>query len=180
MKKLFFALMALTLVGSTATAQEAESTAPPSNGRTAFYAELGGPGILFSANIDTRFKNSRLGLGARLGMGFITESEYDFVTGNSRRRSVLTVPFQFNYIFGKPNSPHAFEAGAGVTWASKKIDPFNDFISENDEASLFASFSFMYRRQPVNGGFNWRIGFTPMVYNGFVQPSGAVGVGWSF
>ncbi len=36
-------------------------------GRNSFYAELGGPGILFSANYDGRFKKSHLGLGGRVG-----------------------------------------------------------------------------------------------------------------
>jgi len=36
-----------------------------------FYTEMGGPGIMFSANFDTRFIRSRqTGLGIRFGVGF--------------------------------------------------------------------------------------------------------------
>src|SRR4051794_32238666 len=61
-------LSAAFLVG-IAQSETASKSVP---GRTAFYAELGGPGILFSANIDTRFKPSHLGLGGRAGIGFVT------------------------------------------------------------------------------------------------------------
>jgi len=36
------------------------SSGKPSIGKSSFIAELGGPGIVFSANYDTRFKQSRL------------------------------------------------------------------------------------------------------------------------
>jgi hypothetical protein len=151
-------------------------------GRTAFFAELGGPGILFSANLDTRFKPSRLGLGGRAGIGFVTadESTYDPQNGtyNYETASVVTVPVQLNYIFGKGVSPHTFEVGAGLTYVGKKLDILNYY--ENKKAQLFGSFAFMYRRQPIDGGFAWRIGFTPLVARGYIQPFGAVSVGYNF
>jgi len=164
-------------------AQETTKAGESFPGKTCFFAEVGGPGVLFSANVDTRFKKTNLGWGGRAGIGFVTEYEqfYDPTFGytGDRRRSVLTVPVQVNYIFGKSNSPHTFEAGAGITAMSKKIDPFNSFY-EDSPTYLFGTFSFMYRRQPVNGGFTWRLGFTPLVSGGYVQPSGGGSVGWSF
>ncbi len=151
-------------------------------GRTAFYAELGGPGILFSANIDTRFKPSHLGLGGRAGIGFVTgtEDKYDPVTGyyNYDDVSVITVPVQLNYIFGKPTSPHTFEVGGGITYVGRKLEMLNFY--EDKKSNFFGSFAFMYRRQPAEGGFTWRIGFTPLVAHGYIQPFGAAGVGYSF
>ena len=158
------------------------STVKAVPGRTSFYAELGGPGILFSANIDSRFKPSHLGLGGRVGIGFVTadEAEYNPVTGYMEydSRSVLTVPVQLNYIFGKGNSPHTFEVGGGVTYVGKKLEVLNFY--EDKTSNFFGSFAFMYRRQPADGGFTWRIGFTPLVANGYIQPFGAAGVGYSF
>jgi hypothetical protein len=151
-------------------------------GRTSFYAELGGPGILFSANIDTRFKPTHLGWGGRAGIGFVTasESEYNPQTGYSSYEdaSVITVPVQVNYIFGKPSSPHTFEVGGGLTYAGRKLDIMNFY--DEKQSNLFGTFSFMYRRQPVEGGFTWRIGFTPLVARGYIQPFGAASVGYSF
>ena len=151
-------------------------------GRTSFYAELGGPGILFSANIDSRFKPSHLGLGGRVGIGFVTADETVYNPGNDyptyESRSVITVPVQLNYIFGKGNSPHTFEVGGGVTYVGRNLEVLNFY--EDNTSNFFGSFAFMYRRQPADGGFTWRIGFTPLVAKGYIQPFGAAGVGFSF
>lgn len=147
-----------------------------------FFAELGGPGILFSANIDKRFNKSPLGLGGRIGLGFITTDEwaYDPILGYTYGdvKSIVTLPIQLNYLFGKPNSVSAFEVGAGVTFTGKKIDVFN--YNDSKKTSIYGNASFMYRRMPKDGGFSWRLGFTPIIGNGYIQPSGAVSVGYNF
>ena len=180
MKTILFCSV-LFFVSISAIAQSGESPTSKVPGRSAFYAELGGPGILFSANIDSRFKRSPFGWGFRAGLGFVTAEEeinngvngYEYET-----RSVLTVPVQINYIFGKPVSVHTFEVGAGITYVGKELDIFNN--SDDNKSNLYGTASFMYRRQPKDGGFMWRIGFTPLIAAGYIQPSGAVGVGYSF
>lgn len=147
-------------------------------GRTAFYAELGGPGILFSANIDSRFARSTLGWGFRAGLGFIS----GYLEPNNQGwyddpSSVVSVPVQVNYIFGKTNTPHTFEVGGGITFTGRKIEVL-DFYQE--PVNFFGTASFMYRRQPANGGFTWRIGFTPLIAKGYVQAFGGASVGYSF
>lgn len=162
-------------------AQTSEKTDKPITGHTSFYAELGGPGILFSANIDKRFKNSNLGWGGRVGLGFVSgylTPDTGIFSYRDNISSVVTVPVQINHIFGKPNSPHTFEVGAGVTFTGKKIEVF-DFY-DNRRSSIFGTASFMYRRQPLDGGFMWRIGFTPIIAKGYIQAFGGVGVGYSF
>ena len=148
-------------------------------GKMSFYAELGGPGILFSANIDGRFSKSVLGIGGRIGIGFVTTDTYDNNTGFYESKSVGTFPIQLNYIFGKPNSVHTFEVGAGATFTTQKIDPFDSYDNQSG-SSVFGTASFMYRRQPQDGGFSWRIGFTPIIGGGFIQPSGGVSFGYNF
>ncbi|MFL5741758.1 MAG: hypothetical protein ACJ75B_16140 [Flavisolibacter sp.] len=177
MKKSMALVFAFTLVCFSSFSQSSNSRHV--EGQTSFYAELGGPGILFSANIDHRFAPSRLGWGGRLGLGFVTgDVEYDPYGNIYNQSSVVTIPFQVNYIFGKENNPHTFEVGAGATFAGKKLDIFNNYNSTG--TNFFVSASFMYRRQPVNGGFSWRIGFTPLIAQGYIQPSGAVSVGYNF
>ena len=177
-------LLLLAIIGMSITAKSQENEEKEFKGQTSFFAEVGGPGILFSANYDRRFHNHNLGAGIRIGLGFVTtyDDHYDSTRPYyyyGEQRSVVTVPFQLNYIFGKPNSPHTFEVGGGVTVLSKKVDVFNDYY--NDEpTNLYATFSFMYRRQPKNGGFSWRIGFTPLISKGYIQPSGAVSLGYNF
>src|SRR5258705_7151399 len=112
---LFITLLIFSSI--TFSQQTSSSTEKNSVGKASFYAEGGGPGIAFSANIDTRFKGGRLGLGGRAGLGFVSSYNdyYDPITGyytSFDRQSALTVPVQVNYIFGKNNSPHTFEIGA--------------------------------------------------------------------
>lgn len=180
MQKIIGCLLLLLVVSVNLFSQTRNSIEGKVPGRTSFYAELGGPGILFSANIDSRFAKSSLGWGARFGLGFVTADEVEVVNGFNEYepRSVITVPAQINYIFGKYESPHTFEVGAGLTYVGKKLEIFNFY--EDKTSQLFGSASFMYRRQPAKGGFTWRIGFTPLFAKGYIQPTGAVSVGYSF
>ncbi|MEO6071240.1 MAG: hypothetical protein ABIN57_08215 [Chitinophagaceae bacterium] len=182
MLKNYLTLFLLVPFSLLAEAQPDKKSLAESSGRTSFFAEFGGPGILFSANLDTRFKPSRLGLGGRAGIGFVTadESTYNPSNGNYgyNPASVLTVPVQLNYIFGKGVSPHTFEVGAGITYLGKKLDIMNFY--DDHKTNVFGTFAFMYRRQPVDGGFTWRIGFTPLVAQGYIQPFGAASLGYNF
>lgn len=190
MRKHFFSVILLSACFNFASAQknypESEKV---STGKASFIAEAGGPGIAFSANYDTRFKTSRLGWGGRIGVGFVSayDDDYDPVTGiyyGGDQQSAITFPVQVNYIFGKSNSAHTLEVGAGLTYVSKKLNimNFSDYYSSSTDrrSNLFGTFSFMYRRQPLNGGFSWRAGFTPIFAKSFIQPFGAVSVGYNF
>lgn len=152
-----------------------------------FFTEAGGPGILFSANFDSRFKSSgRMGWGFRAGLGFtLVGQEKEIVQpgGNIyysyRTRSVATLPVGINYLFGKPESANMFEVGAGVTVLTRKASILN--YNDYKEGNFLGHFDFMYRRQPIDGGFSWRIGFTPIINtDGDIFPLGAVGLGYTF
>ncbi len=172
-------LIALLCTGINSFAQQKENNMVGT--QHSFYAELGGPGILFSANFDTRFKKSPFGLGGRIGLGFVTadQSTFDPNTGyDYRTRSVVTVPVQLNYLFGKPTSVNVFEVGIGATYIGKKLDILDYYQDESTQ--FLGTASFMYRRMPKDGGFSWRAGFTPLFANGFIQPFGAVSVGYNF
>ncbi|MFZ4768707.1 MAG: hypothetical protein ACOYLO_00905 [Ferruginibacter sp.] len=171
-------LILCLFISGMAMAQD--KTEPTIAGQTSFYAELGGAGILFSANIDRRFTKSHLGIGGRIGLGFVSGETYNNNNGNYTYdlRSVVTFPIQINYIFGKSNSVHSFEVGAGATITGKKLDLL-DFYDDKS-SSVFGTASFMYRRQPKDGGFSWRIGFSPLIAKGYIQPFGAVSVGYNF
>lgn len=179
MKKALYAFTLALLSVSAASAQSSTTDNQPTVAQTQFFAELGGPGVLFSANIDRRFNKSHVGWGGRVGLGFVS-GDYEFDDNGTyyKQRSILTVPVQVNYVFGKANSPHTFEVGAGITVLGRKVDVFN--IYSNDPTSFLGTAAFMYRRQPVNGGFAWRIGFTPCIYDGYIQASGGVSVGYAF
>ena len=152
------------------------------------YAELGGAGVLFSANFDSRFKKGTdRGFGYRIGLGFGINDFYDddycpdgYYYSSYKTSSYLTIPLGINYVFGKKKSAHAFEVGAGMTILTREVDLYN-YDDKSGKGYLIGHTSFMYRRKPINGGFTWRIGFTPIIGTaGSISPSAAVGVGYSF
>lgn len=179
-------IVTLLLFSVAGFAQNETST---SGGETEklFYAEFGGANILFGANFDWRFKkNTRFGLGGRIGLGFtINDKEtitllpgggynYDYET-----QSIPTIPLGINYVFGKNNSPSMFEVGGGISILTKKASVYA--YDTYKEGNVIGHFSFMYRRAPVDGGFSWRIGFVPVINtDGQIFPSGAVGLGFAF
>jgi hypothetical protein len=116
-----------------------------------------------------------------LGIGFVTADD-SYMTSNGyynyKTVSVVTIPIQLNYFFKKPESKSAFEVGAGVTFTGKKLDIFN--YNDNEKKSIYGTASFMYRRMPKDGGFSWRLGFVPIIGNGYIQPSAAVSIGYNF
>ena len=180
MKKLFV-LLAFTglsfILSPSLLAQEQAVGA----GKT-FYAELGGPGVLMSINWDMRFKpNTRLGFGYRAGIGF---SIGDFVEDRGYyhdhvTRAYYTIPIGLNYILGKPNSPSAFEIGAGVTLLTRETSLFT--YGEDKSGFVIGHLAFMYRITPVNGGFSFRVGFTPVIgTSGDIFPMAGVSFGYVF
>lgn len=150
-----------------------------------FYTEMGGPGIMFSADFDTRFiKSKQTGLGMRFGLGFTIKSDEEYIDQNGniqyRVRTIATIPVGINYLLGKETSPHTFEAGAGITILSSKTEILN-YDSHRKAGNIMGFFSFMYRRQPINSGITWRIGFTPLINTaGDIVPFAGVGIGYSF
>jgi hypothetical protein len=186
MTQKFTFLLCMCFSGLVALAQQTQSSAPPKTEKI-FYAEVGGPGVLFSANLDFRFKpNTRLGWGGRVGLGFLINDKEEIInTGGGgfqytyKTQSVATFPVGINYVFGKPTSANMFEVGAGGTVFTKKVSVFS--YDEYNEGVGIIHFSFMYRRAPVDGGFSWRIGFVPVINtSGQIFPSGAVGLGYAF
>ncbi len=182
MKSILF--VAFSLFAVQAFAQETSSDNKVIN--QSFFGELGGPGVLFSVNYDRRFTKSKFGIGGRAGLGFISGYTDNYVNGpnggyytNGTYRSVVTVPVQINYLFGKENSVNALEIGAGATYLGRRTD-FLDFTDNGKSPRVLGTASFMYRRMPTDGGFSWRVGFTPLIANGYIQPFAAASVGYNF
>ena len=181
MKKLVLIVVAIVAFNHSLSAQEERVTGK------AFYAELGGPGVYMSMNFDSRFKsNERLGLGFRLGAGFgVRDVETRFSLGGavySATRTYYSIPAGLNYVFGKPNSAHTFEIGAGLTLLTRKVALYYWGVREwGNTGNVIGFFTFMYRLMPVNGGFSFRVGLTPIIgTGGDLLPSGAIGFGYAF
>jgi len=175
MKKLLLLLVAIVTLNQSLAAQE-ERVA-----NKVFYTELGGPGIIMSANFDTRFdSNERLGFGYRLGAGFGYREEWNYYgTYSNVTRTYFSIPTGVNYVFGKPDSEKTFEVGAGLTFLTRKVPLY--YYHEGKPGHVIGHFTFMYRVMPVDGGFSFRVGLTPMIgTSGDMIPMVAIGFGYVF
>ena len=184
MNKLFSVLVViaglLLTLNLSASAQEEQVAG------NLFYTEIGGPGVFMSANFDSRFSsNGRLGFGFRLGAGFsigdIQDSEPDrWGYYNTVTRTYYSIPAGLNYVFGKPYSSKTFEVGAGVTLLTRKVSLFYHGY-ERKPGNVIGFFTFMYRLMPLDGGFSFRVGLTPVIgTGGDMFPMGAIGIGYVF
>lgn len=159
--------------GQQTTSQSSEDlrmTLPSSDERRAqnVFVEIGGQGLLFTANYDSRFSNRRDGLGGRVGIGYLA-SDGDKVT---------TIPLSLNYLLGKEK--HFFEVGLGATFLATKGNQDSFFFDENN-SNVIGTMSFSYRLQPVDNGFSFRIGLTPVFNSDFFIPYyGGLSLGYTF
>ena len=186
MKKIYFLLLIILGVGVSLVADaqtqfnsssipSVVSKKPAGEGSRAqnIFVELGSQGLLLTANYDTRFSNRRDGLGGRAGIGYIA-SEGDNAT---------TIPLSLNYLLGKGNK--FFEIGLGATLLASKVR--GSFFFENDNAetetnsNVVGTMSFAYRVQPVDSGFSFRAGITPIFNSDFFIPYfGGISLGYTF
>ncbi|CAN5508652.1 hypothetical protein BH09BAC6_BH09BAC6_08860 [soil metagenome] len=140
-----------------------ETTRP----RTAFL-EVGGPGLALTLNYDTRFGNKRDGLGYRVGAGY-------YNTGDN---SVFTIPLQINYLWG--SGSNFAEFGAGTTFLKSKGNNKGTFFQFDNVTGFIATATIGYRYQQDNGGINFRIAFTPILYDEGLVAGGGLSIGYTF
>ncbi len=146
----------------------AQNSAVTTRAQNAFV-ELGGPGLLLSANYDTRFGQRRDGIGGRAGLGYLSIDD----------NSILTVPLQVNYLLGKKGK--FFEIGLGATIISTSGKGNEDFFSLDDATGAIGTMAFGYRYQPEDGGFNFRAAVTPIFNStGFMPFFGGISFGYTF
>ncbi|MES2830136.1 MAG: hypothetical protein V4687_18400 [Bacteroidota bacterium] len=155
------AVLALLAISYKAEAQDTTRRAQN------IFIELGGQGLTFTANYDTRFKNTRTGIGGRAGIGYISDSG-DRIT---------TIPISLNYLMGKGNK--FFEIGLGATYLATSGST-SVLFSEN-ESNVIGTMSFFYRVQPIDSGFSFRAGLSPVFSKDFFIPYyGGLSLGYTF
>lgn len=163
MKAILLIIFAAACFTGTVCAQETSAGPRAQN----IFVELGGQGLLMTANYDTRFTDRRDGIGGRAGIGYIASD------GNS----AMTIPLSFNYLLGKDK--RFFEMGLGATILATKGEPDNFFDGNN--SNVIGTMSFAYRLQPVDRGFSFRAGITPIFNKDFFIPYyGGLSLGYTF
>lgn len=165
MKKIYYLLLLFcVLIISQTKAQQVVDSVSTKRAQNV-YVELLGQGLLLTANYDTRFSNKRNGIGGRIGIGYIAGG------GDN----VATIPIGLNYLLGKGRN--FFEIGLGVTYLSGKL---KDDIFDADFKNFVGTTSFSYRLQPINSGFSFRGGLTPIFGRGYFYPFYGLSLGYTF
>ena len=171
MKIKYTALLILVLVFSSVRVkgQESGSTSAQNEKRAQnVFVELGGKGLLFTANYDSRFSKRMDGLGGRVGIGYIS------IGGDN----ATTVPLSLNYLLG--TGRHFLEMGLGATLLATSGND-NSFLFDENNSNVIGTMSFSYRLQPVDQGFSFRAGLTPIFNKNFFIPYYAgLSLGYSF
>lgn len=135
--------------------------------RHSVFLELGGNALAYSLNYDYRFAEC---VSARGGFTYLGGSLF----GGSG--SILLLPLMANYLTGSGSSH--LEVGIGTILGSAGAGFRN--LDENVSGIVGFTGTLGYRLQPRDGGFHFRIGFTPAYVAGFFLPWAGIGFGASF
>ena len=148
----------------------------PDTCRNAIYAEVFGPGLLYSINYDyliTPHMSLRAGVSrwSFPAIFFLINGSIDF-TG---------FPVTLNYLAGEGNSH--LELGAGVVPMFLSLDGRQIFFGESvrgKATAVLGTVTVGYRYQPIDGGLVFRIGFTPVFNFEKIFPTGGLSMGVAF
>lgn len=132
------------------------------------YLQLGGAGLAISANYDARFNAERNGWGYTVGVGGFSAE------GNS----VITVPFQVNYLIGEHSS--MLQVGGGATFLHSTGNNTGKTWSFDKITGFVATGSFGYRYQPEQKGISFKVEFVPILYTEGIIPAGGISIGYTF
>ena len=95
-------------------------------------------------------------IGLRLGVSHF--SSETFTPDDDAKIGVSTVTLMANYLIGSGKHRLELGAGPGVIFSSGDFDGFGGF----DSNGIYGSATIGYRLQPVNSGFMFRLGLTPV------------------
>lgn len=168
--KTFRALAALLTVAAFAAPAMADRLSSPrdritgSDDRDAnnsFFLEGGGPGLLYSVNYERVVENN---FGLRIGFSYTSLSAS--AGGASASASFIAIPVVASYL-GLREGNHILELGGGATAVYVSgAGSFGAFAGSASGLVPLGTALIGYRRQPVNGGFQFRIGLEALIGKG--------------
>ena len=168
--KTFRALAAVLTIAAFAAPAMADRLNPPRDrlsgsderdANNSFFLEGGGPGLLYSVNYERILEQD---FGLRIGLSYTSISAS--AGSSSASASFLTVPVIASYL-GLRGGNHILELGVGATgiYASGAAQGTGIAASGSGMTAL-GTVMIGYRRQPVNGGFQFRIGLEALAGKG--------------
>ena len=174
MKRNAVILLVMVMFGksiSTAQAQDSFSSGNRDFARHGIFLELGGNGLLYSVNYDYKLADH---VSVRAGGMYVGAR----VRSADVRGSIMVVPLMANYLLGSGSS--RLELGVGVTLAriAGDVGDSEGPFSESGLGSFTSTIG--YRLQPRDGGFLFRIGFTPHFNGDSIEPWAGLSLGATF
>lgn len=180
LKSLLYSLILIFLFSPALKAQKEAATITAKN---AVFLELGGNAAYYSFNYERIFQQKgALKWAARGGVSVVP------VRIQSKRYLGTILPIEIIALYG--GSKHHLEAGAGV---SPYLHPYTDINSweikyEGHKPGVIIPFRLGYRYQKPEGGFFFRVGYTPFIVfhsqvknrSSFTWLHGGLSVGKSF
>ncbi len=150
-------------------------TLPSGPARNSIYAEAGGSSIGGTFDYERMVVRT---LAVRLGFGYLPLSGTKS-NGTVVHASITSAPLTLSWFpFSASDSASSdrLEIGIGLGYAdlSRNLGPFKEFNGIGYSAIIG------YRYEPVEGGFLFRIAFTPILLGGNFQPYGGISFGWGF
>src|SRR3989441_2640986 len=155
MKRIALASLAVALCATPALAQERDAN-------SSLFLEGGGPGLLYSVNYELLFDDD---FGIRAGFSYQTLSAGGSSSGGSGTVSLITVPILVNDLVSFGSSALEMGGGATIIKAAGAASGNGLAVSESGTTVLGTAI-FGYRRQPPEGGFQFRIGIEALVGKG--------------
>lgn len=131
----------------------------PRMARNSMFLELGGNGAIYSVNYEYLLNDNT---GLRFG-GMASPADKDDSDDNT---SIFTFTTMLNYLAG--SGKHRQEMGVGALFALAS-DDFKG-VEQFDGRGAYGTATIGYRLQPPDGGFVFRIGFTPIMSADGVLP----------
>ena len=125
------------------------------------FVEGGGPGLLYSLNYERVVEED---FGLRIGMSYVSFSAS--AGSSSASATILAVPVIFSYL-GLRGGNHILELGGGGTGVyASGAGSGTGFAASGSGMMALGTALIGYRRQPLDGGFQFRIGLEALAGKG--------------
>jgi hypothetical protein len=160
MNRIRLAAAALVLSAAALPALADDRTAPNS-----IFLEGGGPGLAYSVNFERVFADD---FGLRVGFSYLslTATAGSGTSTASASATLWTVPVLLDYL-GLGWGNNALELGAGATVVGFSGAGTAGPIAGSGSGTVMLGTALLgYRRQPPDGGFQFRIGLEALVGKG--------------
>jgi len=162
---LVVALCALPVMADPMPGNPASSRGDVRSADNSIFVEGGGPGLLYSINYERIVEND---FGLRAGFSYTSFSASASSGGSTASASaaIITVPVIASYL-GVSSGNHVLEMGAGGTIVYASGSASGTGISSSGSGMTgLGTVILGYRRQPVAGGLQFRIGLEALVGKG--------------